>query len=242
MLGASNLSAGLRDVAALARAGIDGPLELYAAAGNGRSYGQLSRFLGRVLPGIDACGLWSALDSTRSARTLALLTDVGNDLAFGASAAQVQGWLELALDRLARHDALTVVTGLPLASVERMPPWEFRLWSKILFPWHAIERSRLLAQARELEARLEQLSRARGLHKVDPQLEWYGHDPIHVRRGARATAWEHYLAPWGLRARPAAELEWRGRAWYERVRLFGRECGVPQPCARFSGAASLWLY
>lgn len=242
LLGASNLSAGLRQIAALARAGIDGPLELHAAAGNGRSYGQLSHFLGRVLPGIDACGLWGALEATRSQRTLALVTDIGNDLAFGASAGQVHGWLELALERLARHGASVVITGLPLASVERMPAWEFRLWSKLLFPWHAIERSHLLGQARELDARLDELARARGLVKVDPLLEWYGHDPIHVRRGARGQAWASYLAPLGLRASRPAALEWSGRLWYERVRVLGRECGVPQPCARFAPDGSLRLY
>ncbi len=249
LLGASNLSAGLRQVAALARAGVDGPLGVYAAAGNGRSYGQLSRFLGRVLPGIDACGLWDALGASPSERTLALVTDVGNDLAFGASAEQVRGWLELALDRLERHRALTVVTGLPLESVERMPAWEFRLWANVLFPWHSLERERVLAQARELDARLGELARARGLIKVDPRLAWYGHDPIHVRRAARLEAWTSYLAPWGLRgdargeraAEFAPKFELEGRLWYERVRLFGRECGVKQPCARF-GDAALRLY
>lgn len=244
LLGASNLAAGLREVAGAARAHWSGPVEIYAAAGKGRSYGQLSHFLGRVLPGIDACGLWPALDSAARAPTAALVTDLGNDLAFGASAEQVQRWLEIALDRLSRHDARVVVTGLPLASLERMPAWEFRLWASVLFPWHEIVREQVLEQARELDARLEQLSRARGLTKVDPQLDWYGHDPIHVKRSARARAWGTYTAPWGDSGelRQARAAEFHGRVWYEQVRVLGLSCGVEQPCARFDVSSSLRLY
>lgn len=244
LLGASNLAGGLRELAGVARARSGARVEIFAAAGNGRSYGQLSHFLGRVLPGIDACGLWPALDASTRARTVALVTDLGNDLAFGASAEQVQRWLEIALDRLARHDAQVVVTGLPLESVERMPPWEFRLWASVLFPWHKIVRERVLEQARELDGRLAELARARGLAKVDPRLEWYGHDPIHVKRSARAVAWRTYTEPWGGDAGPeqAKTPKLDGRLWYEQVRVLGVPCGVSQPCARFDATSSLRLY
>jgi hypothetical protein len=242
VLGASNVRAGLRDIAVLACSAVNGPLELHAAAGNGRSYGQVSRFLGRVLPSIADCGLWQALALSRPARCLALLTDLGNDLAFGASAQAVQGWLEGSLDRLARWRAQIVVTGLPLDSVERMSPREFEIWSRILFPWHRIERAHVLAQARELDARLAELARRRGLIKVDPRPEWYGRDPIHVRRDCRRRAWASYLAPLGLASPRVEPADVRGRLWYERVRLFGVECGTAQPCARFRRAGSLHLY
>jgi hypothetical protein len=244
LLGASNLAAGLRDAADAARSRLGAPLEIFAAAGRGRSYGQVSRFLGRVLPGIDACGLWRALEAAPAAPTYALVTDLGNDLAFGASAAQVQGWLELALDRLAKHDAQIAVTGLPLEAVERMPPAAFRFWAKLLFPWHSIERGRLLEQARELETRLAKLASERGLAKVDPQLAWYGRDPIHVRSARRAEAWRSYVSPWSDAAAvaPSTRTRFQGWPWYEQVRLFGWECGTAQPCARFAGPSSLALF
>jgi hypothetical protein len=244
LLGASNLAIGLNAAASAARSRLGAPLEVFAAAGRGRSYGQVSRFLGRVLPGIDACGLWRALDASPAAPTYALVTDLGNDLAFGASAEQVQGWLEVSLARLAAHGAQTVITGLPLATVERISPVAFRFWAKLLFPWHAIERSRLLEQARELEARLEKLASERGLAKVDPQLEWYGRDPIHVRSARRAEAWRRYVSPWSgaESVEPHARVKFDGWPWYEQVRLFGFECGRAQPCARFEGHSSLRVF
>ncbi len=244
LLGASNLAIGLNAAASAARARLGAPLETFAACGCGRSYGQVSRFLGRVLPGIDACGLWRALDAAPAGPTYALVTDVGNDLGFGASAAQVQGWLEVSLDRLAAHGARAVITGLPLANVERISPAAFRFWAKLLFPWHSIERGRLLEQARELEARLEKLAVERGLAKVDPQLEWYGRDPIHVRSSRRADAWRCYVSPWNgaENAAPRARTKFDGWPWYEQVRLFGWECGTAQPCARFEGESSLRLF
>lgn len=251
LLGASNLTLGLRWATSAAHARLApndseaarAPLAFFVASGNGRSYGQLSRFLGRVLPGIDACGLWPALAAAPSGPTAALVTDLGNDLAFGASARQVLAWLSTALERLERHHARTVLTGLPLERLERIGAREFRFWSKLLFPFHRIERARLLGEARELDAALVELARARGLARVAPRSEWYGLDPIHVARARRAEAWASYSAPWGGPAALTLEREpVAGRVWYERVRLFGVECGVAQPCARLSRGSTLRLY
>ena len=57
VLGASNVSRGLARLAAVARARQPGPVDLFVAAGHGRSYGANSRVLMRRLPSI----LWSGL-------------------------------------------------------------------------------------------------------------------------------------------------------------------------------------
>lgn len=245
MLGASNVAASLPTIVRVARAHLCAPVDLLAAAGKGRSYGQTSRFLGRVLPGISHCGLWSELARPHAGPTYALATDLGNDIAFGASAEQLQRWLEASLDRLAAAGARIVVTGVPLEPLRRLPRWELKLMASVLFPWHRIDCDRALDQAAELDARLTRLARERGLAKVDPRTEWYGHDPIHVRRAFRRDAWEAYAGGWAqprsAGTAPSVERV-RGRIWYERVRLFGIECGVAQPCARIGDASSLRLY
>jgi hypothetical protein len=52
------------------------------------------------------------------------------------------------------------------------------------------------AQACELDQRIVELARARGVGLVEQQTLWYGWDPIHIRRRFWASAWRQMLAPW----------------------------------------------
>src|SRR5688572_31021942 len=107
LLGASNLKISLPPLLAGLRRRAGGPVEAFIACGHGRSYGAWSRFLFvRRLPGIAGCGLWPALEASpplRNVRRVALLTDAGNDLVYGASPEEIAGWIGTCLDRLARH-------------------------------------------------------------------------------------------------------------------------------------------
>ncbi|MCZ6542107.1 MAG: hypothetical protein O6768_00410, partial [Planctomycetota bacterium] len=85
LLGASNLTRGISRAVGIAQAILGTPLEVLIAMGHGRSYGQRSRVLGRSLPGIVDCGLWDALLHGSGRPTYALLTDIGNDVMYGAS-------------------------------------------------------------------------------------------------------------------------------------------------------------
>jgi hypothetical protein len=244
LLGASNLTFGLRTVVAAARARLGAPLDVLSAQGCGRSYRSRQSLLGRTLVSIDACGLWRALAERPKLPTYALLTDFGNDLGYGSRAEQVEPWIARALDRLQPFDAQIVVTGLPLASLQRMPAWEFGLWARVLFPLRRIERTRLLVEAEDLERRIVELARTRGLARVEPQLAWYGRDPIHVARAHRAAAWGAYVAGWKCapHAGATSPLRIRGRAWYEQVRVFGVERGRAQPSAGCADGSMISLY
>ena len=86
LLGASNLRLVLPVLIDDLRRAAGGPVEVLAACGHGRSYGRRSRLLFiRHLPGITRCGLWAALERRPPLPTIALLTDVGNDLVSGVS-------------------------------------------------------------------------------------------------------------------------------------------------------------
>ena len=56
-------------------------------------------FLWRELPGIVECGLWDALAQRPPAPTVALLTDIGNDLLYDVPVPQIVSWVETCLDR-----------------------------------------------------------------------------------------------------------------------------------------------
>jgi hypothetical protein len=244
LLGASNLTIGLRHALAAASARVGAPLEVLAALGRGRSYGTDSWFLCRRLPGISSCGLWRALQAGEPRPCWALVTDVGNDLPYGATPASILGWVEQALDRLDAAGARTVITSLPLDNLRRIPAWQLELWRKLIFPLHRTSRETILARAEVLDAGLRALASQRGLALVEHQPSWYGADPIHVRRSQRAQAWSTLLAPWGAPSPRAAPVV-LPPSWSlvpERRWILGLEGGRPQPCARLADGSTLSLY
>ena len=118
LLGASNLTRGISAVLVEAERHFGSPLEVYAALGHGRSYGMTSRILFRSLPGITECGIWNALAALPAAPTAALVTDVGNDLLYGATPATILHWVDECLRRLAERNARAVLTLLPWDPLE----------------------------------------------------------------------------------------------------------------------------
>src|SRR5215213_9369710 len=193
LLGASNLKMGFPQVLSCLRG--TGPVEILAALGHGRSYGTWSRLAWvRQLPGIIQCGLWEELERRPRLPTVALITDVGNDLLYGAPAPRIAGWVGTCLERLARQEAEIIVGLLPLSTLENVSPVRYHLIRQILFPGRrAAPWSAVLDSARELNERLRRLGLEHGARLVEPSPSWYGIDPIHVRRSMRSQAWNQML-------------------------------------------------
>ncbi len=240
LLGASNLWSSLPRVLDRVRLQAGGPVEALAACGHGRSYGGWSRFLFvRHLPGIVRCGLWEELAARPSLPTFALVTDIGNDLAYGAPVDEIARWVEACLDRLG-PEAETVMTLLPLARLERLSGRQVRLAAALLFPGRPAPWPALLDRARELDERLRRTGRERGAHLVEPAAEWYGLDPIHLRRRARREAWARILPG---SAGPAPEASPRlPRLGAAESRLFGATRRRPQPAVRLTDGSTVSLF
>jgi hypothetical protein len=245
LLGASNLKIGLPFLLDRLRRRAGGPVEALAACGHGRSYGDWSRFLFvRRLPGIAACGLWRELAARPARPTLALLTDVGNDLVYGYAVKEIAGWVESCLDRLAQHGATAVLTLPPLTRLEKLTAWQVRLAVSILFPGRDAPWPGLLDRTRDLDGRLRRLAAERGSRLVEPEAGWYGIDPIHLRRSRRREAWERVLSLWPL---PPESSDRPGRLRLpllgaEEARLLGWTLRHPQPAARSADGTNLSLY
>jgi len=244
LLGASNLTRGFRSAVRVARGNLGGPLEIFAALGRGRSYGTPSSFLGRELPGIGECGLWPALGragAERALPTFGLISDVGNDVAFGVPSPLLLEWIARGADRLAESEAHTTLVGPPLESVRGVSLGAFRFWSRLFFPGRGLDREHLLGTLEEVDGGLRELCAARGLVFVEPAADWYGVDPIHVRHGAQERAWRAILASWGQPETPP----WSGRvplpAPLER-RLLGLTLRRDQPAARLTDGSPLSIY
>lgn len=245
LLGASNLKISLPSLLAGLRQRAGGPVEALAACGHGRSYGAWSRYLFvRRLPGIAACGLWPVLEALPPRRTLALLTDAGNDLVYGASPEEIAGWIGTCLDRLSRHRAETVLTLLPLPRLEKLTPWQVRLAVSILFPGRPAPWPGLLDRARDLDDRLRRMGERYGIRLVEPEAAWYGLDPIHLRRKVRQQVWHHVLSLWFPNPLPGSPCRRPRIPWFgaEETRLGPLSLRTAQPALRLGDGTTVSFY
>jgi hypothetical protein len=248
LLGASNLRISLPFLLDQVRRRAGGPVETLAACGHGRSYGTWSRFLFvRHLPGIAGCGLWREVERRPPLPTFALVTDVGNDLLYGAGAGEIAVWVEACLDRLVHpragaSTAEVVVTLLPLARLERLSSRQVRLAASLLFPGREVAWPTLLDRARDLDERLRRIGGERGLRLVEPAADWYGLDPIHLRRRSRREAWSRILPPAPTVPGTFAGIRRIPLLGTAEARLFGVPLRRSQPAIRLKDGSTVALY
>ena len=210
VLGASNVARHLPMVVQRARRLERGPHAILVAAGRGRSFGVTASFLGRALPAIEASGLWARFEQEAAGGgpVRALISDVGNDILYGATPDEIAAWVERALLRLRERGARTIVAGLPRARLERLSRATFDFWKRVFFPGRRLDFDTAQAAIEAVDLRLRELARAFGAAHVEPAGEWYGLDPIHVRARSARAAWDALLADWGpaVWSPPAAPL------------------------------------
>lgn len=239
--GASNLTRGFPVVVASARSAFGPEVEILAAHGLGRSYGLESRVLARTLPSILDCGLWSALDALPRKATRALVTDVGNDILYGASAEQILRWVEAAVERLSRFSDDVVVAGLPVGSIRCLSRRRFLVFRTAFYPRCRLPFAAVADASARVEEGLASLAARHGARFVPLRPEWYGYDPVHFRVGRWRDAWEQILgAPV---TRPAVTEALRILALpAERRRVLGVDRRRPQPGLRLPGGGRVWMF
>ena len=235
LLGASNIVLGLPWILPLLEHGFPGTVDVVTACGHGRSYGCRSRVLVRSLPGIRDCGLWE-YRADQSRQPQVLITDVGNDILYGASADTIADWVSECIERCQPATGQLLITQLPLASLDRLTPLRFRLIKTLLFPRHRISWPTVQTEVKQLAEHLEDIAAASGGQLIIPPLDWYGVDPIHIRSSKRSQAWAHILSHWTAWTAPAKTrppgCADRLRAWRLRPQhrcLLGRPRTTAQP-------------
>ena len=181
-------------VIATARAMFARPLEFYVAMGHGRSYGQESKFFRKKFSGILQSDLWAALQCAPRAQTVAIVADVGNDLAYGAPVETVVAWIDETLARLAQHDARVVLNNLPIESLHSVGELRYRLLKALLFPRSGLSRTAMRERAAALSEALERIAQTREIPVFAGENAWYGFDPIHPRRVRAGEIWRRMLA------------------------------------------------
>jgi hypothetical protein len=249
LLGASNLSIMFPTIVESARAMFAQPLEMFIAKGFGRSYGQQSKFFGKKFPGILQSNLWDAMGRAQALPTVAIIADIGNDLAYEAPVATILQWIEETLDRLAEHRARVVLNDLPLASLSMVGTMRYRLLRELLFPSCRLSRDEMLRRAEHLSEALRRIAHKRKIPIFSGRSESYGLDPIHPRRAAAGEIWQQMLqaiSPTQQRfnlVRPSAKTilrlhqlkpeSWRQLGWQRRV---------AQPHGRLTDGTTIALF
>lgn len=250
LLGASNIAIGFPVILRLLQSGFKEPLHVFGAFGHGRSYGMWSTVLVRSLPGITTCGLWDELsrNDPQPGRTHALITDVGNDLLYGASVQQIADWVEWCVEELRGRGAEIAMTRLPMASVRSLSVLRYNCARTFFFPFSGLTWPVMMERACALDERLLQIGTRDGVTLIEPPGAWYGFDPIHIRYTRLTAAWRYVFSHWCgfdqsaplVRSSPAQ----RGRAWLLRPaerRILRRPRHTPQP-VRQQGRMTISLY
>lgn len=196
LLGASNLTRSFPTVVATVRQTWSEPVEIMAAMGHGRSYGQDSLFLGKKISGIFPCALWRDLQSRPPLPTAALVTDIGNDILYGISPELMLDWVERCLDRLAAVGATIVVTQMPAGSIERLGERRFQFFRRMFFPRSKLSLADARGLVREINDRLVRIGQTRKIPVISAPATWYGLDPIHLKWNMKRHAWPALLAAW----------------------------------------------
>ncbi len=227
---------------------VGAPCAFFVAMGLGRSYGQRSTVLGRSLPGITECGLWSALQPG-SGPVHALITDVGNDVIYGVPIDTILAWVSTCIDRLHAAGATIVVTLPPMASIERLGPWRYHIARRLLFPGRRMPLPELVRRSRELSDGLTMLGGQDSVTVVEPEGRWYGLDPIHPRRRHLGTAWRKALGPWAASGDGPVRVAHSPARWArlrtatpQRWWLMGRKMGRRQPCRHLPDGSTISLF
>lgn len=250
VLGASNVMRSLGHVVDEARAAWGSPLELLVASGYGRSYGTPSRVLRRTLPSLLECGIWRALDTGASTPTAALITDVGNDILYGAPVDRIVDWVTTCAERLRPQVERLVITGLPLEGIDALGEGRYRLVSTLLFPSTSVTLDDARKAAHAVDDGLTKVAKRFDADLVAPDPGWYGWDPVHVQRSSRRDAWRTILGHWA--GDPESGPDFRRLSALGRLRLrallperrwfFGVEQGRRQPARVLADGSRLSLY
>jgi hypothetical protein len=248
VLGASNVARSVSTAVATAQLSWGGPVEALMALGHGRSYGRATTWLGRVLPGIGQCGLWSALERPAECPATAVITDIGNDLLYGADPEMIAGWVDECLERLSATAPEILLSGLPLANVAGLSQRRYLTYRALFFPRCQLSLAELSRRAAALQDRLRASAARRGARWLEPSAAWYGRDPIHWRSGSWGEIWEKFFGVFPAaqvsRARRASAVRWlylRSLVPHER-RLWGVMQRRAQPAGALRDGTTIAFY
>ncbi len=196
LLGASNASKGISLLIDGAEQLLGAPLDIHAAIGHGRSYGQRSFLIARSIDGTLPCRLWEQVESSAPLPTYALLTDIGNDIMYDYAVDDILAWVDQCLTRLRAMNARTIVTGLPMPVIHRIGNGQYLFFRTLFFPMNRRTLKETVERVHRVHEGVRELAAKHEATFVEQKAEWYGLDPIHITRRTRGRVWGEILRHW----------------------------------------------
>ncbi|NIR30626.1 MAG: hypothetical protein GWN84_15210 [Gammaproteobacteria bacterium] len=190
LLGASNLSRGHRALVRHLEAALaPRPTQFLTAAGPGRGYCAKGGFLYVTYPPIPQGGILEASRArSREAHTVALITDIGNDIMQGVTGEEIVQCLDALIAELRALGARVVVTAIPVDPKKDLNEAQFRLLRAIFFPRSPVDRRQARAAVRTVNDFLLRQQSA-DVHVVHDLYRFTGWDKIHYGIFKANLAW-----------------------------------------------------
>src|SRR5262249_6332030 len=138
------------------------------------------------------------------------------------------------------------MTGLPIAHLSELGSARFKAFSRLFFPKCRLSLDQALRRAIALHESLQALAQARNVTWIQQSSDWYGFDPIHIRRRHWPSAWRDILSAWDaddplpspVRGSLSHSLYLQSRKPYRRT-WFGCEQQCDQPSARLKDGTAV---
>ena len=105
------------------------------------------------------CGIWNAIEQEKKLPTTAIITDIGNDLAYEVPVQRIVEWVEGCIERLETHEARVVISDLPLGVLRSVSELRYRVFRTLLFPFCRLSWREMLQRAELLSQRLQKLAK-----------------------------------------------------------------------------------
>ncbi len=98
-------------------------------------------------------------------------------------------WVQSCVDEVSIADRI-VVTGLPIERARGVGALQFSIFRKIFFPRSRVTFEEIIEGAKYVDEHLRKLVQQRACAWFEPSSNWYGYDPIHVRRTYLRAYWK----------------------------------------------------
>lgn len=250
LLGASNLTMSLYTVIKLLQQQVGGPSDVLVAAGHGRSYGELSQVMFRELPGITSSDLWKRLELANARPSYALLTDIGNDIPYGHTPKQILAWVNWCVSRLQRQTVNIVMTNIPIASIEAISEWRYKMLRPVLFPNCELSRSEIIERARVVHQGLVEMAASKCFELLEPSSGWFGADAIHVRIWKRKLFYRYVTKRFSSSSEMQCSVAektpwfsvWKQPPRFAYKKVFGQEQHNQQPSGQLTDGTVISMY
>lgn len=192
LYGASNLWLSRRQALTELRRRFPGHLEIGLALGPGRSYGLKA---GNPLMKYEPLStIKFGFSAPVEGEKLALLTDIGNDVAYIQRPDIIIEWVRDLATRLEAEGYRIVMGGLPTKSIAQIGPQMFKILSRLYFPDYSLSPTQVIGHLEEVSYQVRELSRQAGYRHIELNQDWFTFDRFHLNRRSCRSYWETMLS------------------------------------------------